>query len=52
MKSPAPSPSGRPDTLPNPASYLDAFQRRLERGRWFYTPCLSWKGFVPGYVRV
>ncbi|MBI2948515.1 MAG: hypothetical protein HYY23_12805 [Verrucomicrobia bacterium] len=30
----------RPDTMPNPVSYVDAFQRRLERGRWFYTPCL------------
>lgn len=40
----------RPDTLPNPVSYLSTFQRRLERGRWFYTPCLGWKEFVPDYV--
>jgi len=24
-------------------AYVDAFQRRLERGRWFYTPCLGWR---------
>jgi CRISPR-associated protein Cas5d len=29
---------------------MDAFQRRLERGRWFYAPCLGWKEFAPDYV--
>ena len=24
--------------------------RRLERGRWFHTPCLGWKEFVPDYL--
>jgi len=32
------------------ATHVHAFQRRLERGRWFYTPCLGWKEFVPDYV--
>ncbi len=27
-----------------------AIQRRLERGRWFYTPRLGWKELVPDYV--
>ena len=29
---------------------MDAFQRRLEQGRWFYTPCLGWKEFAPAYI--
>ena len=29
-------------------SYED--HRRLERGCWFYTPCLGWKEFVPDYA--
>lgn len=29
---------------------MDAFHRRLERARLFYTPCLRWKEFVPDYV--
>lgn len=31
-------------------AYADRFMRRLEKGRWFYTPCLGWKEFVPDYV--
>jgi CRISPR-associated protein Cas5d len=26
------------------------FNRRLENGQTFYTPCLGWKEFVPSYV--
>lgn len=26
------------------------FNRRLEKGRFYYTPCLGWKEFVPSYV--
>jgi len=26
------------------------FERRLENGQTFYTPCLGWKEFVPSYV--
>lgn len=33
-----------------PHAYQDAFERRLLRGRWFCTPCLGWKEFVPDYV--
>ena len=33
-----------------PHAYHDAFNRALERGQWFYTPCLGWKEFVPNYV--
>jgi CRISPR-associated protein Cas5d len=47
-------PNGEPAESPDgqcaPHAYLDAFHRRLERGRWFYTPCLGWKEFVPDYV--
>lgn len=47
-------PNGEPAKSPDgqcaPHAYMDAFQRRLERGRWFYTPCLGWKEFVPDYV--
>jgi CRISPR-associated protein Cas5d len=39
-----------PDGQCAPHAYVDAFHRRLERGRWFYTPCLGWKEFVPDYV--
>jgi CRISPR-associated protein Cas5d len=39
-----------PDGQCSPHAYVDAFQRRLERGRWFYTPCLGWKEFAPDYV--
>jgi CRISPR-associated protein Cas5d len=34
----------------SPHAYVDAFHRRLEWGRWFYTPCLGWQEFVPDYV--
>lgn len=33
-----------------PHAYVDALQRRQERGRWFYTPRLGWKEFVPDNV--
>jgi CRISPR-associated protein Cas5d len=33
-----------------PHAYQDAFNRALERGQWFYTPCLGWKEFAPDYV--
>jgi len=39
-----------PDGVCSPHAYADAFNRRLERGQWFYTPCLGWKEFVPDYV--
>src|SRR3989338_4422360 len=28
----------------------DFFNRRLGKGRFYYTPCLGWKEFVPSYV--
>lgn len=28
----------------------DLFLRRLKQGRFYYTPCLGWKEFVPSYV--
>ncbi len=28
----------------------DFFNRRLEKGKFYYTPCLGWKEFVPSYV--
>lgn len=28
----------------------EIFQRRLERGQFYYVPCLGWKEFVPSYV--
>ncbi len=31
-------------------AYQEAFTRALERGQWFYTPCLGWKEFAPDYV--
>jgi len=42
-------PAESPDGACSPHAYVDAFKRRLERGRWFYTPCLGWKEFVPDY---
>jgi CRISPR-associated protein Cas5d len=33
-----------------PHAYHDVFNRALQRGQWFYTPCLGWKEFVPDYV--
>ena len=33
-----------------PQACVDAFLRRLERGRWFYPRCLGWKEFVPHCV--
>lgn len=32
------------------ASLIRRGKARLERGLWFYTPCLGWKEFVPAYV--
>ncbi len=50
-----PARSGEPTEAPDgrqcaPHAYVDAFQRRLEQGRWCCTPCLGWKEFVPDYV--
>lgn len=28
----------------------DFFNRRLKKGRFYYTPCMGWKEFVPSYV--
>lgn len=39
-----------PDGTCAPHAYQDAFNRRLETGRWFYQPCLGWKEFVPDYA--
>jgi hypothetical protein len=39
-----------PDGQCAPHGHVDSFIRRLERDRWFYTPCLGRKEFVPGYV--
>jgi CRISPR-associated protein Cas5d len=39
-----------PDGQCAPHAYVDAFNRRLERGQWFHTPCLGWKEFAPDYV--
>lgn len=33
-----------------PHAYQDVFNRALNRGKWFYTPCLGWKEFAPDYV--
>jgi CRISPR-associated protein Cas5d len=42
------------DQAPNGINDLHAcqeiFYRRLERGQFFYVPCLGWKEFVPSYV--
>lgn len=37
---------------PGPAGQCapHAYQRQLERGRWFYTPGSGWEVFVPDYV--
>ncbi len=47
-------PNGEPAESPDgqcaPHAYVDAFQHRLERGRWFYTPCLGWKESAPDYI--
>lgn len=37
-------------TTSPPHAYQEAFSRALERGQWFYTPCLGWKEFAPDYV--
>jgi CRISPR-associated protein Cas5d len=47
------SPDGKassPDGACSPHAYVDQFEARIERGRWFYTPSLGWKEFVPDYV--
>jgi len=28
----------------------DIFNRRLEKGQWYDTPCLGWREFVPDYM--
>src|SRR5258708_1363466 len=38
--------SESPDGTFSPHAYQDAFNRRLENGRWFYQPCLGRKEFV------
>ena len=47
-------PNGEPAESPDgqcaPHAFQDAFNRRLENGQWFYTPCLGWKEFAPDYV--
>lgn len=43
-------PAVSPDGHCAPHAYVDTFIRKLERGQWFYTPCLGWKEFVPDYV--
>jgi CRISPR-associated protein Cas5d len=43
-------PAMSPDNQCAPHAYVDAFNRRLEHGQWFYTPCLGWKEFAPDYV--
>ena len=43
-------PAVAPDGACSPHAYVDAFNRRMERGRWFHTPCLGWKEFAPDYV--
>lgn len=39
---------------PNGTNHLHAlqemFNRRLEKGQSFHTPCLGWKEFVPSYL--
>ncbi len=45
-----PARSGKPSESPDYQCAPPAYHRRLERGRWFYTPCLRWKEFVPDYV--
>jgi len=39
-----------PDGTFAPHAFQDAFNRRLENGQWFYTPCLGWKEFAPDYA--
>jgi CRISPR-associated protein Cas5d len=39
-----------PTTTSPPHAYHDAFNRVVERGQWFHTPCLGWKEFAPDYV--
>lgn len=39
------------DDTKSPAhAFRDAFNRKLEAGKWFCIPCLGWKEFVPNYV--
>lgn len=42
-----------PDPRVNHCHYLqDLFNRRLEKGRFFDTPCLGWREFVPDYMGI
>ena len=31
-------------------AYQEQFERRLQQGQLYYTPCLGWKEFVPDYL--
>jgi CRISPR-associated protein Cas5d len=35
---------------PSAEEFKKEFDRRLENGQTFYTPCLGWKEFVPSYL--
>lgn len=39
-----------PDGINDLHACQEIFMRRLERGQFFYVPCLGWKEFVPSYV--
>lgn len=40
----------RPTDVNDLHACQEIFLRRLERGQFFYVPCLGWKEFVPTYV--
>lgn len=45
--------SASPDPRVNHCHYLqELFMRRLENGRFFDTPCLGWREFVPNYMGI
>ena len=39
-----------PDNFNDLHACQEIFLRRLERGQFYYTPCLGWKEFIPSYV--
>lgn len=39
-----------PEGINDLHAYQEIFFRRLERGQFYYVPCLGWKEFVPAYV--
>lgn len=44
-------PSGRDSSgLNDPHIYKDRFEKRLNRGQWYRTPCLGWSEFTPSYL--